>query len=295
MSPAFQSFIAPARAYPQLWRLVLGLMVIGAVYAGWMGMMGVGLWLAAGGEGLEERLEAVARGDTPWHLILLLATFPGMALGVWVAVRFLHWRGWCSLFGRPAVVLRDFMLGVAILAAVNAVLVLVLLPFAPPLERATPTALWLVFLPLALAGILIQTGSEELVFRGYLQQQLAVRFASPLMWLVLPSILFGLAHYAPEQMGANTWLIVAATGLFGLIAADLTARTGALGLAWGLHFANNVMAILVLSAMGGLDGLALFRIPDGATSDSDLGLLILADMALMALVWGICVLWLRRR
>lgn len=172
---------------------------------------------------------------------------------------------------------------------------LALLPFAPALEPATPGGVWLVFLPLALFGILIQTGAEELVFRGYLQQQLAARFASPLVWLVFPSVLFGLAHYAPDALGGHAWLVVAATGLFGLIAADLTARSGALGLAWGLHFANNALAILVVSAMGGLDGLALFRVPEGAEPAGGMGSMILADMVLMSVVWGACVLWLRRR
>ncbi len=295
MTPAFQVFIAPARAYPQLWRVVLGLALIAGVYVGWMGLMGLGLWLATGGDGLEGRMAALAAGATPWSLILLLATFPGMGFGVWAAARLLHGRGWRSLFGRPALVLRDFVLGVAVMAVLGGGLGLALLPFAPAMEPATPSAVWLAFLPLALVGIAVQTGAEELVFRGYLQQQLAARFASQLAWMVVPSLLFGLAHYAPEEMGAHAWMVVAATGFFGLIAADLTARTGALGLAWGLHFANNVLAILVVSSMAGLDGLALFRLSEDAVSGTGLGGLILADMVLMGLVWGACVLWLRRR
>jgi len=111
--------------------------------------------------------------------------------------------------------------------------------------------------------------------------------------MVVPSVLFGLAHYGPGADPAVIWLVVAATGLFGLIAADLTARSGSLGLAWGLHFANNILAILVISAMAQLDGLALFRVPDGA--GAMLVPLILIDMALLVLVWALCRFRLARR
>ena len=295
MRPAFDSYVAPARAYPQLWRLVAGVALILLFYIGWMGLMALALWAMTGGPGFQARLETLALGSTPWSLILLLATFPGMGLGAWAAARLLHGRGWRSLFGRPAVVLRDFVTGAALMVVIAGAASLLLFPLAPPLEPAVPLSVWLMFLPLALFGVLIQTGAEELVFRGYLQQQLAARFVSPLGWLVLPSVLFGLAHYAPEEMGALAWAVVAATGLFGLVAADLTARTGSLGMAWGLHFVNNVLAILVVSAMGALDGLALFRVPDGAVGQDDLALLILIDMVVVALVWAGCVVWLRRR
>lgn len=295
LPPAFAAYIAPARAYPQIWRLVLGLALVAGVYFLWMALLGGLLWLASGLDGLDVRLQTIGRGADPWSLLLLLSTFIGMALGVWAAARLLHGRGWRSLFGRPAAVLRDFVLGVAVMLVVGGGLGLLFLPFTPSLVPATPLSLWLAFLPLALLGIALQTGAEELVFRGYLQQQLAARFASPFVWMLLPSLLFGLAHYAPAEMGANTWLVVAATGFFGLIAADLTARTGALGLAWGLHFANNCLAILLVSAMGGLDGLALFQLPEGAAHAEVLRPLLLADMALMGAVWAACRLLLRRR
>ncbi len=295
MPPAFAAYVAPARAYPQIWRLVLGILLIGGVYFLWMALIGGALWLVWGVDSLGARITDIGTGSDPWSMIALFATFIGMALGTWAAARLLHGRGWRSLFGRPALVLRGFVTGLAAMALIGGGLGLVLLSFISPLVPATPPAIWLAFLPLALIGVLVQTGAEELVFRGYLMQQLAARFASPWVWMLLPSALFGLAHYAPEQTGDITWTVVAATGLFGLIGADLTARSGALGLAWGLHFANNCLAILLVSAMGGLDGLALFRLPQDSMNVQTLNLLILADMALMVLVWAACRLWLRAR
>lgn len=295
MTPAFEAFITPARARPQLWRLVLGLGLIGGVYLAWMGLIGGLVWLLSGLDRLESGLLGIAGGGDPWSLLVLMSTFAGMALGAWAAARLLHGRGLRSLVGRPAPVMRDFALGLLAMALVGGGLGVLVLPFLPPLETAAPLRIWLLFLPLALGAILLQTGAEELVFRGYLQQQLAARFASPVIWMGLPSVLFGLAHHAPAEMGANTWAVVAATGLFGLVAADLTARTGNLGLAWGLHFANNCLAILLVSVMGGLDGLALFVLPEGAASEDLLRRLILLDMVMVALVWLACRLWLRRR
>ncbi len=294
MTPAFARFTAPAQRRPELWRLVLGCAVIAACYFGWIAALGGALWLTAGPERIEAGLRGIGTGNHPWAVIALLATFIGPWIGVWAAVRLLHDRGLGSVIGRGPVVLRDFTAGLAV-TALAALAGLALLPAAPPLEPATPVPVWLAFLPLALIGLMIQTGAEEIVFRGYLQQQLAARFASPLVWMVLPSILFGLAHFSPELAPTSPWLIVLVTGFFGLIAADLTARSGSIGLAWGLHFANNVIAVLIISAMSGLDGLALFRVADPGGGALSFETLLLADMALMALVWALARLWLARR
>ncbi len=295
MSPAYAALIAPARARSQLWRVVLGTGLIGVIYFLWMIGIGAALWLHAGLDGFEVQLARIGTGSDPWSLILLLSTFVGAWLGLWLVMRLLHRRRLRSLFGRPPVVLRDFVTGVLIMAVVGGGLTLAAAPLLPPLEIAADPRLWLAFLPLALLGVLVQTGAEELVFRGYVQSHLAARFGAPLVYMTVPSLLFGLAHYNPGELGANLWIVVAATALFGVYASDLTARSGSLGLAWGLHFANNVLAILIVSVMGGLDGLALFHLPAGAAPEAMLRPLLLADMALTAIVWGACRLWLRRR
>lgn len=296
MTPQYSAYLAPARASSQIWRLVIGLAFIVGIYVLWMLAMGAVLWAALGGARFETGLARTGDGSDPWSLIFLLATFLGGWLGVALALRFLH-RGQSlrSLLGRAPVVLRDFVLGVAMMAGIGGGMALAAMPLLPTFELATPLSVWLAFLPLALVGVLVQTGAEELVFRGYVQGQIAARFSRPLVWMGVPTVLFGLAHFSPQAMGANTWLVVMATGLFGLIASDLTARTGSLGLAWGLHFANNVLAILILSVTGTLDGLALLRPVGGALAEATLRPLLLSDMALMGLVWLACRLWLRRR
>ena len=104
-------------------------------------------------------------------------------------------------------VLRDFVTGVLIMAVVGGGLTLAAVPLLPPLEIAADPRLWLAFLPLALLGVLVQTGAEELVFRGYVQSHLAARFGAPLVYMTVPSLLFGLAHYNPGELGANLWIV----------------------------------------------------------------------------------------
>ena len=289
---SYEPLVAPARRRAELWRSIVGLGLIAGIYFLWMAGMGAVLWLWRGTDGFATALQRVAEAGDPWSLVRLLSTFLGGWLGIWATMHLLHRRRLRSLLGRRGPVLRDFVTGIVLMAVVGGGLTLLTLPLLPPLAVRPDLGLWLAFLPLALAGIALQTGAEELVFRGYLQSQLAARFAQPLIYLTLPSILFGMAHHSSD-MGELAWLIVAATGLFGLIAADLTQRSGTLGLAWGLHFANNILAILVISVSGTLDGLSLLTPAQGA--GVALRPLLIADMALLVAVWAACRLWLRRR
>lgn len=293
--PTYEPLVAPARPRRQFWRTIVGLCLVGGVYFLWMVLTGVAIWLVQGLAGFEQSLQRISTGADPWSLILLLSTFLGGWLGVWITVHLLHGRRLRSLLGRAPVVLRDFTLGVAAMVLVGGGLTLAASPLLPPLALTPDPAQWLAFLPLALLGILIQTGAEELVFRGYLQSQLAARFAAPLVYMTVPALLFGFAHFDAAALGDTVWYVFAATALFGLIASDLTQRSGALGLAWGLHFANNVIAILIVSVMGGLGGLALLRAPEGALPEAVLRPILLADMGLMIAVWVACRLWIRRR
>ncbi len=282
MTPAFSRYIAPAQARPEVWRLVLGTGFIAAFYV--IVIMALALVVrAAGMEG--------TRG--PAATLALLYSFAAMGAGAILAARFFHGRRAATLFGRAAPLIRDFVL-CAVLVLVLQGLILALMPLPGGLQRGLDPVTWAVLLVPALLGLLIQTGAEELVFRGYLQQQLAARFRSPLVWMILPSVLFGLLHYEPTLMGDNVWHIVAVTGMFGLVMADLTARTGNLGAAWGLHFANNLYALLIVSVPSPLSGLSLFTLAFPQSDVENLRPLLFADMVGMLILWGLARLVLRR-
>ena len=283
--PTLKSFAAPARGRAEVWRLGLGVLLCLAVYAAVLGLILGGLLVLSWNSGADG-YEAYLNISTPRGMLIVLGTFLGMALGPMVAVRVLHGRGVGTLFGRAPVVLRDFVLAFGIAGTVLAVSVVGWSFFYDPVP-GLPIERWLLFLPLAILAVLLQTGAEELVFRGYLLQQLAARFRSPLVWAVLPAVLFGLLHADPASAGANAWLVVGAATLFGLYAADLTARTGSIGAAWGFHFANNSLALLVIATEGTLTGLALYLTPYGIADTEVFRIAIPADVAVMTVVWMI--------
>ena len=285
MTPAFDTFLAPARRRPQIWRLVLGIVVIGAVYVGSVLLLMAVLIRLDGRDEGRAALARLVRGDAPRDTLVLLATFAGLVAGVMIAARLLQKRGPGTLLGRAPVVIRHFAAAAATVAAVYAVF---LLPWSVSFDAVPnlPFATWAALLPLALAGIALQTLAEEITFRGYLMQQLAARFRQPWIWMGLPTVIFAALHWDPATNGPNTWAVMAPIGLFALAAADLTRRTGSLGAAWGMHFANNCLALLFLATGDTLTGLALWRTPYAA-ADPSLVWSLAGDVAALAVTWAI--------
>ncbi|MEM1342042.1 MAG: CPBP family intramembrane glutamic endopeptidase [Pseudomonadota bacterium] len=301
---AHSAFIAPARPKAELWRLILGLFVATITYIALMiVIMAVGIvfsagpdivaqlavWNEAGSIGpspIDRALAEIGAGRSPLSTLVILATFLGMIGGVVVAGLVLHGRGLASMMGPAELLWRHGRLG-ALIAAVALLLSGFLPPSLTP-EANLGMATWLTVLPAALLLILIQTGAEEIVFRGYIQQQLAARFASPWVWMVLPSLIFATGHYSPAQYGENAVLVAAAAGLFGIFAADLTARTGSIGAAWGLHFANNAIAIVLVSLEGPLGGVALYTISEDVLTPDLLRVALLRDMMVTLIIW-LCI------
>ena len=107
---------------------------------------------------------------------------------------------------------------------------------------------------------------------------------------MVPAAIFGAVHYIPGLPGANNWVIVGYATLFGVLAGDLTARTGSLGAAWGFHFANNIMGIAVISTEGSISGLGLWVRDEGFAAPMALSPLLFLDVAVLIAIW-----WIIRR
>lgn len=276
-----EAMVGPARAGAAVWRTVLGVGLTAAVYLVAL-VQFVGLLSAL--DASDDLHAQVHHTDTPIGTLLALSTFAFLAAGPLIACRILHFRHWQTLIGPPGQATWDFLLAARAVAILAAVLWL-LLPVPYTLERGLETGRWLALLPLTAVAIFVQTAAEELVFRGYLQSQLAARFRSPLVWMLLPSALFALGHHAPDANGASAPWIVALTFVFGLAAADLTARTGSLGAAMGFHFANNLIALAVVSFPGAFSGLALFLLPFGPEDIAAAGPLLWTEFGVIGLSW----------
>ncbi len=283
---AFDAFVAPARRRPQVWRLCLGCVLMAAVALLWVAATFGGIVLAAGPDRAAALLRGMLSPETPTGTLLLLSTFLGMALAPVLAARLLHGRGPATLFGPAARTVRHFGVAVGVVAVVYGLSTLLWSAGFDP-ERGLGLDLWLRLLPLSLLLVLIQTGAEEMIFRGYLMQQVAARLPWRLAYLGLPAMLFAALHFDPATMGPTAWLVVCSAFLFGLAAADLTQVTGSLGAAWGLHFANNALAILLVATQGSITGLALYVTPYRADEADVTAPLILVDLLTLALVWAL--------
>ena len=110
-------------------------------------------------------------------------------------------------------------------------------------------------------------------------QGLAARFGRGRLWWVLPAVLFGLLHWSPAAFGPNAALAVLNAVLIGLILGDVTARTGNLSLAMGLHFANNTIALLLVAMPVAALGAQPLSRAIAATDTAALRLRLLIDIA----------------
>ena len=230
-------------------------------------------------------------GTTPAAMLLLLGSFAVWPLAIAGGLAIAHRRSFGSLLGQDT--RRLFLRTSFALLALNAV-IFVLPPWGwADLAPHTPLRLWLSLLPIALGAVLVQVAAEELLFRGYLQQALAAARLPAWVWLTVPSVLFGLGHY-DVSAGENTWLIVLWAAIFGMLMADLTARSGSIGPAVAVHLANNVAALLIAGLNDSLNGLALYTYPLGLTDEAALRALLPVDFMIMGISWLTARLVLRR-
>ncbi|MEL6450568.1 MAG: CPBP family intramembrane glutamic endopeptidase [Pseudomonadota bacterium] len=279
-------FVAPARAAPQLWRLFLGLILAAGIFLALSQMIFGTLFSLMPPETARAIVADGQTGQTAGGLLILLFQLGLMAVAAGLVVIMVHKRRPLSLFGPLGLAVRQFT--VVLIAMVLLTFVLWLLPpydFGEPLERNMALGRWLLLLPIALFAVLIQSGAEEVFFRGYIQQQLAARFRSPLIWAVVPAVLFGLGHYLPESAGSNAWTIALWATVFGILMADLTARAGTLGPAMAVHFANNVSAILLTSVADEMSGLALYVLPFGIRDEAQMAAWLPVDFSFMLVSW----------
>ncbi|WP_323776480.1 CPBP family intramembrane glutamic endopeptidase [Leisingera sp.] len=235
-----------------------------------------------------------------WRLLLGLGLvaavgFAFLTLGVAMAARLFHQRSFASVTGHLRPLLRQFA-SVGLYLTGLSVLIMLLPPYSmgPPMTPNLPVWTWLGLLPVSVAAVLVQTSSEEILFRGYIQQALAARFRSPAVWLLGPSALFALGHYLPAEAGDNALMITGWAGLFGVLMADLTARAGTLGPAMAVHFFNNAAALLLFASPTSLNGLALYLIPFEMADVQALRPWMAVDIALMLVSWLCARLAIRR-
>jgi len=294
---AFDAFVEPARARSKIWHTIVGFIVFALLYVIFIVAIGVGLFFLRENMSVDSgynMMPVVIAGETIFATFAMLGMVGLMIPPLWLVMRLVYKRPLSSLLGpNRRINWRMWGIAVGIMFAFGAIDAGI--TFATKdVSQQMPVPQWLMWMMPAAVILFIQTTAEELVFRGYLQQQLAARFQSRWIWMVLPSVLFGLGHFSPDTFGDNALLVVANALVMGLIAADLTARLGNLSAAMGLHFANNFIIMEIMNMKGQLSGVSLFLFEADLKSTST-GMAMGISLIAMPVIYGIFVVIHRRR
>ncbi len=229
---------------------------------------------------------AFEEGRTAFGTWLQFAMFAIPAFAFLWTLRRMHGRGFWSLIGPTDAAWFDLRrVAVALIAILFVIQIVVPWGGAGMIVEIRPLISWFLLLPFALIALLIQVTTEEMVFRGYLQQQLACLSLNRWVWMGIPSLLFGIWHYWNGNTPLEGFVYVVWATLLGVVCADLTARTGTLGAAIGLHLTTNFFAIMFFGIENRPhSGFALvlfeYRDPEEVS----------AFIAEFAVIWVVCTL-----
>ena len=302
--PAFGRFVARAgEGRNSVPRIILGSLIVVVVWfsgtfaiiaaAAYVSMMGMLPELT--GAFASDPLKGMS--ETRFGMALSIFTLVAIWPGVWITVRLLHKRRLHTLFGASGwLAWGDFRRAALVTLAVVVVISLVNMAYEPTVERSSlALSTWFMLVPVMAVILLLQTSAEEIFFRGYLLQTLAHRFRSPWIWAVAPTLVFAVAHLSP---GAQPWmgvLIIFAIALFALGAVALVWATGNLGAAMGMHFANNLVALLFLTNGNDAGTLALFIMPPVDHASWTIGDALVGGVQQIVFVGAVLALLLSRR
>lgn len=290
---AFESYIAPARARTGIWRLVVGvLLILFCWFASMLVMLSawvIGKLVSNNSiDATLAQLDTLLDSGDPTGVLVMLLSFAGIWVGIFTALTWLHGQRFSTIFASPGCHrFIDFLKGAAILPL--SILILIAVSGGAGMGLGTPEPLmpfstWILWVGPILVLVFFQATAEELIFRGYLLQQLAVRSPYWIVWAVIPSVLFGMLHFGDRPDGSDIYYI-GVTAVMGLIFCTLVWRSGSLWPAIGLHVLTNAYALTIVTVDGSLVGTQLwvFEKADFVSAlQMQLGVLIVILIALLS-------------
>ena len=180
--------------------------------------------------------------------LVIFAIFLGILL-LWV--KYVHRQPLTALItGRTRIDWKRFWFSFLLWGGVTVGITLIDYLFISP-EDYIWNFQWIPFLKLLSIVILfipLQTGFEEVFFRGYLLQALGLTVRNKWFPLLTTSLLFGLMHIANpevEKLGYSLLIYYIGTGIFLGIT---TLMDDGLELALGFHTANNLFTALLVTS-----------------------------------------------
>ena len=217
------------------WRYVLAFVWSLFVQTVLLLLLGVALMIA--GVPMGTLLAATRSPSQPlWFFGIILASFIAWLIGIWWGAKWLNDKpardylaGW-----RWPLFFIGFGLWLGILLA-NEGFDYVMQPSGFALKASlTP-----VVVAVTVITLVVQTFTEEYIFRGFVTQGLLHLVKRPLPAALLSGLVFGACHIP------NGWPQAANAAMLGVALALIAIKTGNMAFGYGLHLANNLFASLV--------------------------------------------------
>lgn len=190
------------------------------------------------------------RLDSNLILVLELLMFVFALLGLFIGVQFIHHKPFKSvLTGYAKFRYKRFWYAVSVWTVMQLLLTLFSY-FMNPTQFNLVFDLkgWLISAAIMLILMPMQTGFEEVFFRSYFVQGLAQFFKNGWVPVLIMSLLFAFAHMGnPEVKKYGVAVMFTYYGAFALFLGFLTLLDEGIELAFGIHFANNIVSSLLVS------------------------------------------------
>ena len=206
----------------------------------------------------------VLKGSVAGETLVLVSSFFVAAVAVPLVTRYLLARPWWS-FGFPQRPIDwraigaelGTALGVGLLVGLASTLIFGALGLLQLRFQTPDLGQWLLLLAVAGVGLLVQTSTEEFMYRGYLTQFVRRYTASPIVFISVPALVFAAMHIANIAAFGGNWYAMLPYLVSAILYGWFAYRTGALWTAIGLHWANNLgNSVLVGTDMDILPSLA---------------------------------------
>ncbi len=253
-NPYFLSYMFIEQAFrgkTDFWRYLIGSLIIAIVASIGQLPLLFAVLLKSGFDPMalqaDRLMQTLDKNSTTFFILI---SFAIGFIGLWVALKFLHEINLKTITTtRKKVDWKRVLLGFSLVGIFTSVSVLVSYQMTPGnyIWNFKPDKFLILFV-MAIVLVPIQTSLEEFIFRGYLMQGFGVLAKNRWFPLIMTSLIFGLLHIAnPEvgKMGYSILIFYIGTGLFlGII----TLMDEGTELALGFHAANNLIAILLVTA-----------------------------------------------
>ncbi len=249
-----------AQAYKSLhdaWRYIVGALAI--FFIGWqfIGILPLTIASFLRVDNLKEWMQSAQtnfsdlfEGESNLYLTLVLFTFIGGLLVLWLVVKFLHKQSFTTLTtARKKVDWNRIFFAFFSWAAFSILTTAIAYYSAPEMFEFNFNLLpFLGLFAISLLLLPLQTSFEEYFFRGYLMQGIGVMAGNRWVPLLITSLGFGLLHIMNPEIEKLGYEVISVYIGMGLFLGIITLMDEGLELALGFHAANNMIIALLVTA-----------------------------------------------